>query len=313
MLIVVLISLLVFVGVLSAANLLYWSYRTRQDFEARALARRLGTLSDNPEASLFLQQKSDPWAETLGGLGDRLEALIRESGSDYTLSGLLVRMGAFGIIGAFITSVFIKGVAGFVGVLVGLLPIVILSSRAEERAKELSEQLPDGLDLVARSLQAGHGLSDAMRMCAVEMTPPIAHEFGRVHEEHNLGRDLRECLNDLCMRNPRNFDLRIFVSSVILQRDTGGNLIEILNNISKTIRDRFVFQRKVKALTAESRLSAIILGGLPFFVTFIIMMMRPEYLTPLVSDPIGHWMLGFCFISFTFGVLVMRRISQIEL
>ena len=103
MLIVVLISLLVFVGVLSAANLLYWSYRTRQDFEARALARRLGTLSDNPEASLFLQQKSDPWAETLGGLGDRLEALIRESGSDYTLSGLLVRMGAFGIIGAFIT------------------------------------------------------------------------------------------------------------------------------------------------------------------------------------------------------------------
>ena len=313
MLVVVLISSLVFVGVLSAVNLMYWSYRTRQDADARALARRLGTLSDNPDTSLFLDQKDDPWAEALGGLGARLEDLIRESAVDYTLSGLLMRMAAFAIIGAFLTSVIIKGLAGLCGVLFGVLPIVILSSRAEERAKALSEQLPDGLDLVARSLQAGHGLSDAMRMCAIEMVPPIAHEFGRVHEEHNLGRDLRECLNDLCQRNPRNFDLRIFVSSVILQRDTGGNLIEILNNISKTIRDRFVFHRKVKALTAESRLSAIILGGLPFVVTFLIMMMRPEYLTPLVTDPIGHWMLGFCFVSFTSGILVMRRISQIEL
>jgi len=313
MIVVVLISSLVFVGVLSTANLAYWSYRSKQDNEARALARRLGTLADNPETSLFLTQKDDPWAATLGGLGDRLEALIREAGSDYNLSSLLMRMVAFGIIGAFLTSVFIKGVAGLVGAFFGVIPIVILSSRAEQRARELSEQLPDGLDLIARSLQAGHGLSDAIRMCAVEMIPPIAHEFGRVHEEHNLGRDMRECLNDLCQRNPRNFDLRIFVSSVILQRDTGGNLIEILNNISKTIRDRFVFQRKVKALTAESRLSAIILGGLPFVVTFMIMLMRPEYLNPLVTDPIGHWLLGFCFVSFTSGVLVMRRISQIEL
>jgi tight adherence protein B len=313
MLVVVLISSLVFVGVLSAANLMYWSHRTRQDIEARDLARRLGTLADNPETSLFVDQQDDPWSDILGGLGERLEALIRESSVDYNLSGLLMRMAAFGIIGAFLTSVFIKGVAGLVGLFFGTLPIVILSSRAEERAKALSEQLPDGLDLVARSLQAGHGLSDAMRMCAVEMVPPIAHEFGRVHEEHNLGRDMRDCLNDLCLRNPRNFDLRIFVSSVILQRETGGNLIEILNNISKTIRDRFIFQRKVKALTAESRLSAIILGGLPFVVTFMIMMMRPEYLNPLVTDPIGHWLLGFCFISFTSGVLVMRRLSQIEL
>ncbi len=313
MLVVVLISTLVFVGVLSAANLMYWSHRTRQDNEARALARRLGTLADNPETSLFVEQKSDPWLATLGGLGNRLEALIRESAVDYDLSGLLMRMAAFGIIGAFLTSVFIKGIAGLIGLFFGTIPIIILSSRAEERAKALSEQLPDGLDLVARSLQAGHGLSDAMRMCAIEMIPPLAHEFGRVHEEHNLGRDMRDCLTDLCQRNPRNFDLRIFVSSVVLQRETGGNLIEILNNISKTIRDRFIFQRKVKALTAESKLSAIILGGLPFVVTFMIMLMQPAYLNPLVTDPIGHWMLGFSFCSFTSGVLVMRRISQIEL
>ena len=124
---------------------------------------------------------------------------------------------------------------------------------------------------------------------------------------------MRDCLNDLCRRNPRNFDLRIFVSSVILQRETGGNLIEILSNISKTIRNRFVFQRKVKSLTAEARISAYILGGMPFVVALILMVIRPEYLSPLVEDPIGHNMLFFCIFSFSIGVLSMRHLSQIEM
>ncbi len=313
MLVVVLISTLVFVGVMTATNLLYWSWRSRQKAAAQDLARRLGTLSDSPRESLFIDQKVDPWASTLGGLGERLESLLRESDATFSLTGLLARMAALGIIGTFLTSFIISGVLGLAGAAFAVIPIIILSSRAEERARLLSEQLPDGLDLVARSLQAGHGLSDAMRMCALEMPPPIAHEFGRVYEEHNLGRDFRECLDDLCKRNPRNFDLRIFVSSVALQRDTGGNLIEILNNISKTIRGRFIFQRKVKSLTAEARLSAIILGGLPFVVTFLIMLMQPAYLTPLVTDPIGHYMLAFSGLSFISGVVVMRRLAQIEL
>ena len=142
---------------------------------------------------------------------------------------------------------------------------------------------------------------------------PIAMEFGRVYEEHNLGRDLRDALYNLIRRNPQNFDLRIFVSSTLLQRDTGGNMIEILQNISKTIRDRFIFRGKVKALTAEARFSAYILGGLPFVVTAAIVALRPDYLDPLLEDPLGHFFLGLVACLFFTGVFVMRKVSQVEL
>jgi len=311
-LVLVLISAVIFAGVLTTFNLFYWGYRSREAGKAEALARRLGTAGIGEGTGLFREQQTDPWAETLGSLGRRLESLLQESGSDWTMSRLLGWSSALAIIGAFATSILLKGPAGMIGLGFGVIPTIVLSSRAEERARKLSEQLPDGLDLVARSLQAGHGLSDAMRMCAMEMPVPIAQEFGRVHEEHNLGRGFRECLQDLCDRNPRNFDLRIFVSSVALQRDTGGNLIEILQNIAKTIRDRFIFQRKVKALTSEARVSAYILGGLPFVVTFMIAVLRPEYLTPLIEDPLGRTLLALAGTGFAVGIVVMRRLTQVD-
>jgi tight adherence protein B len=310
--VMVLVTSLVFTGAMTTINLLYWGWRSREAAKAAALARRLGTTDGGATSALFREQLVDPWADTLGSLGKRLNSLLRESGTDWTMGQLLGRSVALAIIGAFSTSVLLKGPVGLIGILFGVIPTIILSSRAEERARKLSEQLPDGLDLVSRSLQAGHGLSDAMKMCATEMPIPIAQEFGRVHEEHNLGRGFRECLTDLCERNPRNFDLRIFVSSVALQRDTGGNLIEILQNIAKTIRDRFIFHRKVKALTSEARVSAYILGGLPFVVTFLIVVMRPEYLTPLVEDPLGRLFMGLAAGNFGIGILVMRSLSKVD-
>ncbi|MEL6346031.1 MAG: type II secretion system F family protein [Myxococcota bacterium] len=309
---IILVSALVFAGVLTATNLLYWSWRSRQEQKARELARRLGTVSDEPTNTLFVDQGADAWAEMLGSLGDQLEGLLKESGSEWTMSQLLGWSAAMAVIGMFTTTLILRGPVGIIGIILGAIPLVILSSRAEKRARQISEQLPDGLDLVARSLQAGHGLSDAMRMCAMEMPPPIAHEFGRVHEEHNLGRDFRECLSDLCKRNPRNFDLRLFVSSVVLQRDTGGNLIEILNNISGTIRARFVFERKVSALTAEAKISAMILGAMPFLVAILLMVIKPDYLSPFLTDPLGRMMLMFAVGCFSTGVLSMYYLSRVE-
>lgn len=310
--VMVLVSALVFAGVLTTINMMYWGWRSQQASRAEALAQRLGTAESSDSSVLFRDQNEDPWANALGSLGRRLESLLQQSGSDWTMGRLLGYSAALAIIGSSLTFSILKGPIGIIGAGFGVFPILIISSRAEERARKLSEQLPDGLDLVARSLQAGHGMSDAMRMCAMEMPPPISQEFGRVHEEHNLGRGFRECLQDLSERNPRNFDLRIFVSSVALQRDTGGNLIEILQNISRTIRGRFIFQRKVKALTAEARVSAFILGGLPFVVTFLIGVMRPDYLTPLIADPLGRTLLAAAGTSFALGVLVMRNIAQVE-
>ena len=151
-----------------------------------------------------------------------------------------------------------------------------------------------------------------MRLVAEEMPLPIAREFGRVYEENNLGRDFRESMTEMAMRNPHNFDLRIVVSATLLQRETGGNLIEIFTNIAATIRSRFIFKGKVRALTAEARMSAFILGALPFVVAGALMFLRPDYLTPLFTEALGRTMLMAAALMFCTGVVLMRSLAQVE-
>ena len=141
---------------------------------------------------------------------------------------------------------------------------------------------------------------------------PIAGEFGRVFEEVRFGRDYRAALNGLLHRNPRLFELRIFVSSVLLQRETGGNLIEILNTISGTVRNRFLFDAKLRALTAEAKFSAMILGGLPIFVTLIISVMNPDYFTPLFEERIGNGLIFIFCSMYGLGGFLMYTISNVE-
>ncbi|MCB9777213.1 MAG: type II secretion system F family protein [Alphaproteobacteria bacterium] len=311
-LLTVLVVSIVFVGAFLALSFVYWGVQARKEEEARELSRRLGQMSGDPGDSLFRTQVKDELAQALGSTGERMEILLQQAAVNYTVSGLLTRMALFGLLGLVIMFVLLRNAFGVIGIIVAFVPYIVLVSQANARASKISQQLPEALDLMARGLRAGHGLSDAFRMCAEEMPQPISVEFGRVYEEHNLGRDMREALVNLTRRNPANFDMRIFVSSVLLQRDTGGNMIEILQNISKTIRDRFVFQGKVKSMTAEARFSAYILGGLPFVVAGLIMVMRPEYLEPLVDDPIGNGMLIVAACLFSTGVFVMRKVSQVE-
>ncbi len=309
----VLIASIVFVGAFVVLSFVYWGLRARKEDQQRELQRRLGQLSGDAGDTLFRLQVKDELANALGSVGKMMEENLQQAAEEYTVSGLLMRMGAFALFGMIVAGIILKNLLGLLGLVAGVIPLMLVISRANERADKISQQLPDALDLMGRSLRAGHGLNDAMRMCAEEMPMPIAMEFGRVYEEHNLGRDLRDCLYNMIKRNPRNFDLRIFVSSVLLQRDTGGNMIEILQNISKTIRDRFIFRGKVKALTAEARFSAYILGGLPFLVTGAIVTLNPEYLDPLIEDKIGHIFLGMVAGLFSTGIFVMRKVSQVEL
>lgn len=309
----VLIASIVFVGAFVVLSFVYWGLQARKEDQQRELQRRLGQLSGDAGDTLFRLQVKDELANALGSVGKMMEENLQQAAEEYTVSGLLMRMGAFALFGMIVAGIVLKNLLGLLGLVAGVIPLMLVISRANERADKISQQLPDALDLMGRSLRAGHGLNDAMRMCAEEMPMPIAMEFGRVYEEHNLGRDLRDCLYNMIKRNPRNFDLRIFVSSVLLQRDTGGNMIEILQNISKTIRDRFIFRGKVKALTAEARFSAYILGGLPFLVTGAIVTLNPEYLDPLIEDKIGHIFLGMVAGLFSTGIFVMRKVSQVEL
>ena len=312
MVIVAIVSAVVFIGLATAGSFLYWGLRGREEAAAKELARRLGTLSEKSEDRLFRIQVRDQAADALGTIGRGLDAIIRQAGEEMTVSDLLSRCAMFGTLGLIAMLVLTKSVFGVMGLIFGVVPVLILSSQGSARARRLSEQLPDALDLVGRSLQAGHGFSDALRMCAEEMPLPIAQEFGRVYEEHNLGRDFRECLVSLVDRNPSNFDLKIFVSAVLLQRDTGGNLIEILDNIAKTVRDRFVFTAKVKALTAEARISAIILSMIPLFVAMTLAIVRRSYLMPLVNDPIGNVFLIAAVGLFVTGIFVMYQLSKVD-
>lgn len=309
------ILLAVAVAVAVAATVLFgqfafWTWNSRKEEEQRELARRIGTLQESEVAPLIRFGVPKLGASSIA---QSLEETLRSAGSPYPISVLYQRIAMGGLVGVLLAFALFRGPSALIGFAGAAVPVVLLSRQAASRLARLTEQLPDGLDLLARSLQAGHGVGESMRLVSEEMSEPLAGEFGRVFEEQNLGRDSRECFQNLCTRNPRSFDLRIFVSSVLLQRDTGGNLVEILQNIATTIRGRFVFHGKVQALTSEARFTAFVLGGLPFAIGSMITFFSPDYIKPLFSDPLGHLLLFVGATMFSLGVFIMREISQVEL
>ncbi len=303
-------------GVATAVFLLgqsaYWAYVVRSEARQRDLARRLGTMGEGPQESLFRQHAADAAAKGLGRLGAHFQETIDQADSEITVTSLLGRMIALGL-GIGVLLAFFVGLPGLiVGPMFGLLPYFLIRRAGAKRARMLTEQLPDVLDLMARSLQAGLSLNDAFRSVAEELPLPAAAEFGRVFEEIRFGREYREALGNLVKRNPALFDLRLFVSSVLLQRETGGNLIEILENIATTIRARFLFEAKVRALTSEARFSALILGSLPLMVAAMLLLINPLYLSPLLTDSLGNFFLLFAVVMYSFGIFLMQRLSQVE-
>lgn len=311
------IIVVVFSAVMLALQGFYWYRVTEKERESKELSRRLGTgAGDTEENELLFKlalKKDDDDLDIASKVERNLSRLLLQAGQPYSFQALVIQMAAAALVGMAVLGLAFKSLPlALFGAALAYVPIMIVKSKANARAARLTKQLPDALDLVARSLQAGHGIAESMRGCAEEMDMPISGEFGLVYEQNNLGRDFRDCLQALVGRNPSNFDLKIFASSVLLQRETGGNLIEILNGISSTIRKRFVFKGKVKALTAEARFSAIILGVLPIFIGATIRTIRPEYLDPLFTDPIGYAMVAFVCVWFTLGVVVMVELTKIE-
>ncbi|MFT7517949.1 MAG: tight adherence protein B [Kiritimatiellia bacterium] len=309
----------IFAVVFGIGQAFYWNYISNRQEEKDRLARRLGTvITEEDQASLFREAAADAAAGALGNFGGHLKDMLIESELNWSVGRFLMISfgiaGIVGVLGFILMSNYVgMGNAGLlIGAVAGAAPYFVVRQKAEARSKALLEQLPEALDLMARSLQAGLGLGDAFKMCAEELPLPLAGEFGRVFEEIRFGRDYRTALTRLMERNPRLFELRMFVSSVLLQRETGGNLIEVLTTISATIRARFLFQGKVRALTSEARFSALILGCLPISVFIILLVMNPGYMTPLFTDILGYYMLGAMVILYGTGGFIMYAISQVE-
>jgi tight adherence protein B len=197
------------------------------------------------------------------------------------------------------------------GLLLFTLPFVWLYNKRRVRLKKFAAQLSDALELVARALRAGHSLAAGLHVVAEEMPSPIADEFGRVFEEQNLGIPIEDAMRSMCERVP-NLDLRFFVTSVAIQRQTGGDLAEILDKIGYVVRERYRILGQVKALTGEGRLSGIVLIALPFALFGFLLNVKPDYVEALWTTDLGKKMSVFAIIAQIVGALVIRKIVNIK-
>ena len=201
--------------------------------------------------------------------------------------------------------------APLVGGFLAILPILWLLMRRKRRLRKFAAQLPEALELIARALRAGHSLAAGMNLVATEMAAPISVELGRTFEEQNLGIPLEEALESLTKRVP-NLDLKFFSTAIILQRQTGGDLAEILDKIGHLVRERFQIWGQVQALTGEGRLSGIVLLALPPALFAVVYHMNPDYLMLLFTDEMGKKMLVGGVLMQLFGALVIRKIVNIR-
>ncbi len=191
------------------------------------------------------------------------------------------------------------------------LPWLWLYQKRASRLKAFAGQLPDAMELVARALRAGHSLAAGMHVVAEEMPAPICKEFSRVYDEQNHGIPLEEALKGMCDRIP-NLDLRFFVTSVAIQRQTGGDLAEILDRIGHVIRERFKILGQVKALTAEGRLSGIVLIAMPIGLFLLMLWMKPDYVQLLWTDPMGIKMSIGAIVLVLIGAYAIKKIVDIK-
>ncbi len=292
---------------------LMWMSMESQELDRRsALSRRLGPGAEEDMAVAELQRRQEEPLPWLGPMGVGLHAVAQRTGGRFsalTILGLTVLFMALGVGGMIWLF---DGPVVAVGLIAGVFPYLYIHKQIESRSLRITEQLPDALDLMGRALRAGHPFTDALRMAAMEMPAPLGPEFMQTAEHHRLGIELRECLEGLARRIPGNFEVRYLVSAVMLQRETGGNLIEVLENLSDTIRDRIVFGNKVSALTAEVRATGSVLQVLPFFVLGALLITEPNYLNPLFEPGLGRNMLVYAGSSMAMGAWIMRRIADVE-
>jgi tight adherence protein B len=191
-------------------------------------------------------------------------------------------------------------------------PFVKLLKDRRQRIEKFEEQLPDAIDAMKRALRAGHPFSAALKLVSEDMDQPVAREFELTYADINYGSDLRRAMLGLLQRMP-SVTVMALVTSVLVQKETGGNLAEILGQISSVIRSRFRFQRKVKTLSAEGRLSAWILALIPFALFIIISVTTPDYLPVLLEEPIGRKLVAFGFVMAVVGIYWIRRVIRIDI
>jgi tight adherence protein B len=200
----------------------------------------------------------------------------------------------------------------FVGVPVGFaMPFVFLNMKRKRRLHQFEETFPEALDLVSRALKAGHAFATGLKMVADEMPEPIGPEFRKTFDEQNFGLPLKDALNNLTHRVPL-LDVRFFATAVLIQRETGGNLSEILENLAHVVRERFKILRQVRVYTAHGRLTGYVLLALPVFLAIALSFINPEHMQLLFQEKIGRYMIAGSIVMQTVGYFWIKQVIKIE-
>lgn len=318
----VVFACLIFVAVVLLIEGVYVTWNGSKGPEAQRLARRVQAMSAGmaeKEAVSVTRKRVASGSPVLQRLlaalphADRLERLLAQSGKQWTMGGfgaasLAAALLAWAAAAWFALPFAVQLAAAAVAM---SLPFQVLLRARNKRLQRLETQLPDALDLMGRALRAGHAFPTALKMVGDEMKEPIGPEFATVFDEVNFGISMGDALMGMANRIDST-DLRYFVVAVLIQRETGGNLSELLDNISTIIRDRIKLLGQVRVLSAEGRMSAWVLGLLPFAAAALIHLTNPQFLALLFTDPAGQKMVGFALFMMLVGFFVMRRIIRIR-
>jgi tight adherence protein B len=318
----VLFIVLMFVAVVLTLEGFYSVWASKNSPEAKRVAARLRQLEGGNEATSLSIERRAPtrrwnWLDDalIAGLpkGPGLLAYMETSGTGRSVGEMLIYSGVLGGIGAVLPFVWGRPLILSLAFAVALaaLPWLWLSQQRKKRIELFERQIPEALDLMGRALRAGHAFPTAVKMVGDEMPDPIGKDFRILFEETNYGIPQNEALMRLADRVPID-DLRYFVVAVIIQRESGGNLAELLDNIASIVRARLKLLGEVRTLSAEGRMSAWVLGLLPFCVALVINLVNPKFMTVLWTDPMGLRMVGGALLMMIIGVFWMRKIIHIR-
>ncbi|MFN0086073.1 MAG: type II secretion system F family protein [Blastocatellia bacterium] len=319
------VSMMIFCTFLLVSVITYWLMTRRSTAEHRRLEERLTStlimaggaedetlqvlrkelLSEIPSLNQWLLQMR---------LATRLRRMIEQADMNVTVLRLSMFAAMLGLMGwmaaSFFTGALLLVIASAMAA--ASLPFIHVWRKRQKRFNAFMALLPDTLELMSRGLSAGHAFTEALRMVASEMPEPIAGEFGKTYEEQNLGLSYKLALKNLTARIPL-LDLRLCVTAILIQRETGGNLAEILEKVAHTIRERFRIIEDLKTLTTSSRMSAWVLCGLPLFIAVMVNFMNPEYMDPLWRDPRGQKLVYLAAVMQIIGMLLIRKIMHIKI
>jgi tight adherence protein B len=320
---------LIFLAFVVGAGLVMGGYgaysRMPQLMEQRQLDQRLQELSAPPEAPGEGESKGLIKAMHVGAMpaldrlignttrGSALGRWLDQSGVKVSLSGVFLVATGLAVLMALVAGAVVKSKWGWpIGAALGFaMPFVYLNVKRNRRLHTFEEQFPEGLDLIARALKAGHAFATGLKMVADEMPEPVGPEFRKTFDEQNFGLPLKDALDNLTQRVP-HLDVRFFATAVLIQRETGGNLAEILENLAHVVRERFKILRQVRVYTAHGRFTGYVLLALPAVLCIALSFINPDHMNLLFHQPMGQMMLMGALVMQFIGYLWIKQVIKIE-